>query len=1172
MASDRTLKRNLISKVKKGKIKEDDFIGKIKYHYNQIEREYILSKLPSKYKNLAYNNPLPKDEKLLCSAVGVWSSKSSLFFELQWYFEVLFQFTNQINLYLHIKDKIEVSILENNIDVCYKLLEELDEKVCCSLFSLQTELFINELNEKSLENKELIKEFPIDNTAVKLLVLLDFARLRIDNKMSYWQYDSAVEQHKKQYQAEDENLLSYIEYKINPARYDEKLGDIEFLTYFDSDFSIIDRYNSLKNLVQIALFEGHLTDSEKKDLIKLIRQADFDFEDTFWNKLLLLIDTNCTEIKVDENTGNYFEIQDEYLNCNYKNVIKRCNEIFARRPNFTELYIFYVKALIFTSKRVEDFVAPEKEIFSVLKLIYEILLKDESYFNSREDLLNKYYKFCHFDFSVPILEFLFNEFRLEIPEEIKYMAYLKSRAFRYNSYALFVDEADFMKLKSESEVVNLIKNILKNQDSTSESPKQDFFVLKLKVGCLIKLKNFDGAIGLIQEYYKSFNNVIVKTRFLETWLDKTLLKCYLTIKDLPEVSNLIVNAYFKNERAYDHFYDQKIIQEFNMIYEPKVFKHISIPILFELYNQPQSSIYDRIADFLIANDLRIPSDLIESQKKYPENFLIYFLDKVCTKENIQDSPFLNSIESLESERIKILNFLKEINPAKTKDYNFEILEITKEGSLRKGLLQIHESRIYVDVSNIKKYLAKELPEVFDRYLGFSDLTYSAISSLKLNEKIDKESVLITFYFLKPIKEEFIPLYISTVDPRTDPNAVAVPIIRFTYFENLFNKIKEEFIYNEDYGFRSFLSMRIRHGTFSNVLRSVFDKHDIISSKDSDTNQYLEVDFWNGKISGDSNFIESFQKELKEFSGKIDSIIDDALDWINVQDSHALNSKFVFNFYYNSDQMYALYHNFFGKIEKYEVFIEEVFSVLYLRLEQCLEKLREKISNDLKSSFLKEIDLLESRIERLDDSRNELNPLKQKIVSCKTDLQVIVNQMTKWFNVSKNQYIEEFPIEMIIQNSLDYINSIHTNSIDNSEVNINNRCSSKFKGKYFEHFGDMLINIFDNIVSKNRELGNRLKIEIKVEEKNNELLFLIRNNLSSDKNKKDLKERVNSIVKKVAEYKEKGMASSFEIGSGFLKICKCISVDLEQEEYVVEPKIVKNQFEVNIKFKTEKLKV
>ncbi len=1164
----RDKKRNFITTLKKGNVPQKDFIGLIKYKYSQDQREYLLNKTPKLFSDLAYNFPIPISENEICKVEGYLSDKTSLIIELAWYFDILKKYSDKINKYLSIKEDIECTILNNKLDKCLDLLDKLDEDVCCSFFALQTELYINEIKNKSGENKELIKKFSLSNNSQKLILLLDFARLKADKKISAVLYDSAIDHHKKQYSKELKHILDYIDYKLNPVRFEDELSELTFLTYFDSDFSIIDRYNSLKNLLSIVLFEK-TTQSDVKEFLKVkIKEFSKIFNDTYWEKILIIIDDSFTNISVTKNNDKYSKILDLYLSGQYNEVIEESNSLFKSQSNFSDVFILYAKSVIFSNKKITDFIDDKTKLYEILQLIVDILLKNDDYTSNRDKLLDKYYLISHFDFSAPLLEFLYDEYRFTIPKGVKYLTYLKEKAFSYNSYSLLLEKNKYLKLNSKNNVFDFVNNeiiISKNNQNSNI-----FFETKMKINLLIYQRKENEAILELIKFENQFGSLLEKHSFIETWHYKTSINCYFSMNNLKKVSNLIVQAYFKNLFAYDHFFDQKFIIAFDKIDEEDVFRDISIPILFELYNQPQSSIYDRIADFLINNDIKYPSEIFEINQFFEDKMLIYFLEKVCTIENIEDSPFLNSIEALEAERIKILNKLKLINEDKIEIFNAEIMSLTKAASLRKGLLQIHESRIYIDTLSIEKYLGVELPDLFDRYLNLTDIAYSSISSLKLYENIEEDGALVTFYLKELIPENELPLYLSKIDPSQDPNAVTVPVIRFIYFVDIFNAIKKEFVYSEDYGFRSFLSMRIRHGTFSNVLRSVFDKYFLISSMDSSLQDYKEINYWNKNLKVSDKSKTEIQNLLNEFSRKIDSIIELGLSWIGINNEFERNSSGIFDFYYSKAEMYILYQNRFGKIDNYEIFLEETFNSLFERLDENLSNLRDMLTNELSVSFLHALEELQENISLVVKNEDQINPIKQKIISCKTEFQLIISQITKWFNVSKNQYIEEFPIDMIVQNSLDYINSIHTGSIQNAIVKTDCSCSSNFKGKYFETFGDMLINIFDNIVSKNKDLGNQLKIDINIKQINESIEILVKNNISGSIDIDKLKIRVTNIIQNVADYKKEGIDSSFEEGSGFLKICKCIAVDLERDYYEVTPSVIKNSFEVKINFELNKL--
>lgn len=117
---------------------------------------------------------------------------------------------------------------------------------------------------------------------------------------------------------------------------------------------------------------------------------------------------------------------------------------------------------------------------------------------------------------------------------------------------------------------------------------------------------------------------------------------------------------------------------------------------------------------------------------------------------------------------------------------------------------------------------------------------------------------------------------------------------------------------------------------------------------------------------------------------------------------------------------------------------------------------------------------------------------------------------------------------------------------------------------------MFINIFDNIISKNKDLGRDLIIDISVESKNDYLEIRVTNNLSETIDINELNKKVAEIKLKIDNYKKGNLISSFEEGSGYLKICKCISSDLERNDYSILVKNTPDSFTVEIGFNLKNL--
>lgn len=1174
MSKTRDKKRNFLTNIKNNKLSSANIQAYFKYTLDQEERDYIVKKLPNKYFNLFYNNPFPYEINDLCKYNYVFIENTNIIAELSWYIDCINNFSKEINDFLKLRTEFENELLIGNQSDSRNKLKNIINSVGNSYYTIQSELYINEMLNEGEKNIEIIKNV-LNRDYSKLAVLLDFSRLRISNKISPWQFDSLLQQHKKRYDS-NSVINEYIDYKIDPLNLNKKITNNTFIAYYDSDFSMVDRYIGLKLMLPKILFESEISAIDKEIIYDKIYNLSKIINDDYWNKLLLLDKSEKYNLEIKKNTENYNLIQDYYFNSNYKHVIELCSNILKTNPSFTDVYIFFVKSLIKQNQQIANYLSEETELYSILRLIEIILRKEKTYISDRDKLIKKYYSICHFNFSTYILEFIYNEIQVNVGQPIRIAAYLNNSGYKYNIYHVIPDIKKLTQLINSigfAESFEEIKKYLVEDleiDNLDINSKYSFFKIKIIVSCLIKNKNYKAALKVLLDFQSNKIENFTETEYMNTWFNRTIINCYLTLNQHEKACDLIVNSFFDNGIAYDHYFNNDLIEKLSRMEEDKFYKYLSIPILFEIYNQPQDLIYDSLANFLIQYDVYLPSEMIDLSEKFPKKNFIYFLEKVCITENIEDSPFLNSIGQLEEERIKLLNHLKEINSDKIEQYNEEILNITRESSIRKGLMQIHESRIYIDTLGVSKVLESQIPEIFDRYIDMTDISYQGVSSLKINQKINTQEISKVTYYLKDGYDMGQINFDIEKGLSIEDKMVIVPFIRFNYFQIIFEKIKKEFVYNDDYGFKSFLSMRIRHGTFLNVLRSIFDKHNLISFKGQNSDNYLEIGFWNDSlgVSKESEF--KLQELLKAFSKEVDNEIDKGLALINIVTSNEDSDRAIFNFEFDENELLSLFHTRIGKLDEYSKFVEEIYQVLYERLDKCLSKLRDEISQKLSLSFVKLLEKLQIDIEKINLSRTNQNQIIPRIVNCKTEIQVICEQVSNWFKISKNQYIEEFPIDLILDTSLNYIDTINRNIIKKASVNISNICEEKFKGKYFESFGDMFINVFDNIISKNKDLEEKLEINIDIKSLDSYLEIKISNNLSEAINIEELNNKVAEIKLKIDNYKKGNLISSFEEGSGYLKICKCISSDLERNNYSIKVNNTSKIFEVEIGFNLKNL--
>lgn len=1164
MSKTQDIRRRFITRTKKGRVPKSEFKGNIRYSFNVDQRSYILKKLSKTYWNIAYCNPLPKTEDVLASEESIFNEATNLVDELKWFFEVFRHYENQLNLFSEIKGTIETDILLGNISNIDMNIEKIKKDISTSFYLLIIEMHLNEQENERKANEELIGSLSVNGKSSKVPLIAEFARLRLEKDLPPWQYDSTVEHHKSLYPNENKHFIDYIMLKFDPLNFDYVFKNKSFIVNFESDFAVIDRQNSIQTIFPLILHS--LNNDEVNELLSEIKQIAKFSNDLYWNRLIFMIDSSATEhIILASHQKTYDQIADLFFDGQYSKVADLAATSLKIDPSMKELHSYFVKSIIFNKAEVSEYFDEDNVLTQILGLMKSLLLKGEKYIATREKLIAEFYRNSFFDFSSFLLQDIYSELQFNIPKAVHTKVFLTSKVISHRSIEAF-DGMGYNELPCFNQSVwdDFVRKVLRDEEVILDFSK--FYQIELYVISKINIGNFESALHCLNEYYLKQEFTLLP-EFVKTWFIRNKIKCLYELKLIGEAVKLIVDEYFRSNNLYDHYYFQDLMDDLIEMDESPIYKDIFIPIFFQITKQSQTLCYDSIANFLIQHGLHRPSELNDKISEFDSRLATFFLEKCCIKSQIEDSPYINSIDALSTERIAILNCLKKTNPEKIKKYNEEILSITKEDTIRKGVKHIHESRIYVDTDSLFKILNTEITEVFDRYLSL-DKKYSALAAMTIDEAFDPNRVDTMFYCLEPIDPTILQLYLLG-EPLMDSNIVRVPLVRYTHFILLFDEIKSEFIFNEDFGFKSFLSMRIRHGTFQNVLRNVFDKYNLIESKELVGDEYKEIKYWKEEGRIPKIYEDKIHEIFKLSSRSIDDLIDLGLSWIKVYEQ-AEDEKAIFDFTFSDSEMKANFINRVGRITNPDDFIKEVFNILYDRLDAQLKIIQRKIESELLPQFVDIIEQMEADVSVIYGNSKKTSLLEEQILDCKTEIQLVTNQVQKWFKVSQNHYVDEFPIEMILEASIDYTNSINGDILNTANLERVIKCNSKFKGKYFEGFGDMLINIFDNIIKNNKDLNEELRIKVLVETILGSTKIIVTNNLSPKINIEELKLSISDVKQKVNNYKNGNMANSFEGDSGYLKICRCVSADLEQTNYEVDVDYCNEQYVVQITIENKNL--
>ncbi|RFZ90101.1 hypothetical protein D0C36_22940 [Mucilaginibacter conchicola] len=1166
MAKSKTDRKIFIDDVRKGKHEPLAFHAFLKYNFSEKDRAFILSKFSGLYYNYAYSFPKPSSHLIIGKHSSFTKENPDLLEEFYFLIETLRQHRGEINNFLKLNAELEHLVLSGDFERCFEILDKMDAVLGHSFHSLLCEYYINEIRGDNQANHKLLSYLNSNQASMKLLILMNLTRYRIDQNVSSLQYEGSIEQHTRLYDPiASAHYIDYIFFKFDNFNFDHQIKNYPFIIGFDSDFSVVDRYQTLKRILPIILADVTIDEEIKLKIVDTCVVQFANSKDIFWTNFRALYGKNQNIDFTDR--SNFRDLQDKLVERKYKEATEHCFSVLSKHPEYSELYVPYVQAIIASNNHVSNIEFPHYHVKEILELMEEVLQKGPNYLAAREKLLKRFFMTAHFEFSTHILEFIYNEYNIAISQTVQLISFLNSAVLRYNSFKVFKNDEKLIALlqkiphRAEQYLIRCIEGYIQ--------PASNYLSAKIAVGYLMKKKRYSEALEFLLSI--ATNTSVIHTEYMRSWLKRNIVKAYALLNELGKAADIIVEDFFERGFVLEYLGVPSIFSRLQDPFETTFSHNLSIPIMLELYRQPQSVIYDAIANHLVAFGLFKPSELIAQHGENPSKYFQYFLEKCCVMENLEDSPFFKTIELLEEERIKILNYLKGNNSEKVELYNKEIRTIAQNVSLRKGLLQIHESRIYVDEAGILRTRLTHFKELYAAYDSLNDINQLHLTGLKLNTDQSITPIDSVYFFKTPIEIERLNSLDETYDHELDENAVSVPLIKYSYYLSIFGFLRDFFIKDEDYGFKGFLSMRIRHGTFSNVLRTVFEKYHLVSSKESNSNQYQEVRYWNDKL---ENTLDSgdLQSILKSFSSNVDIIIEDALSWLVINDSEVKPENASFDFFFSDKELFDLYRNRIGRLTNFDDFISELFKILFERLENCLSALRPRIAQILSDKFVASLHALDKQIESLNLNKGDYGLINHEILTCTTEIQVVTTKIENWFRISKNKYIERFPISLITETIVNYINQIYADALIVNKPNIEIKCNNDIKGRYFEPLGDLFINIFENILSKNKDITDgRLNIGIDIyeDELKERLIIQVGNNVSEQKDEKQMQHDVSDAKGKISRY-QNGTDVAFEKGSGFIKLCKNLSVDLDRkEEYNVLPDYSedKRRFEVKIEFKT-----
>ncbi len=1096
---------------------------------------------------LLIGNPLPKSYSELgklkeLPIIGLYTDKGLTAVELASEFNLVLigirQHKFEINLFLKYKEAYETSLLIGDYENADKQLSKIENEICYSLWSLENRFVLKELSGKASENKEFLSQFNESNDTEGITkYLAHYLSLRAEHSLSINRYFNDLEISLNNLKESDtkEAFQNYYRFKLT------FLNHLDFNNYgeiiaLDFQHSIIDRYLNITKILTNLLAVSSYLDEEKDKKIALkgylqnrINYLLRKIDDPILYKLKLLSGETLFPAFDIKKSQDEIKIIDNYTSGLYDVVEKELQKLLLTNPTQFDLYVLYIKSLIYQKKSFNP-VGNKKSVQNeILNDLFKIISVTTNPDQAALNLLRIANNITSCLLSYGISDFVY--FQTQGKKERKLLSRLSYNIANPIIYDVFNEDAEkqnFLNMLSEkfpnSITVEFFIERLKGLDYLIKYEKK-IPEGKFKVELARKYQEKNDFINASIEWEFLINNYKDTAPILETAI-VNLFQCYLKLEQPNKCIDLFVDSFFYNNHIIDKIEFRELLDKIHSKKFRNVEKGINLPIFYTIVDAGEVETHLAYELFNLSLGIEKPSELLSKISEFDQKKFMYFLEFTCSPKVLMHSTFIeNSKERLE-ERLSIANFIREKDTG-NKNIVSEIKNIQNILVIQQGLIDLDESKIYVNEQGIIENELQDFQAIYERF--------EIISGITGNKKfLWLEGGKLTTYSSQENTE------MEKIEYSNNPV--------FDIYMELFNAVKDKFL-NSQFGIVAYLSTRIRHGVLVGELRPIFENHQLITLKEGNSSKYRRNNYWDFVY---NNFTQS-QKEqiqitLSDFASKIDGVIFDLIKKHLQVYRPEINDDGWFNYEFDETELW--YHSIVAiKSENFQDFVQGIFGVLWHRTDENLELIRENIQNDILNQFNTYFDELERQIiQQLGEQNSE--PLRKSIKDCSTEIQTVIQKISRWFKRSEIK-AADFKLSELINIVAEYTSksSWQKRLLLTREIHFD--CN--LKGTYKTHFADLIRIFLENIIKHSSENAFELKCKISaVLEEENNLKIIIENEITDKNSIEALRSIWNGNTPdtdKLLNEGKSGYHKAFKILTSDLRCSKnqCLKTSISEDE-------------------------
>jgi hypothetical protein len=408
--------------------------------------------------------------------------------------------------------------------------------------------------------------------------------------------------------------------------------------------------------------------------------------------------------------------------------------------------------------------------------------------------------------------------------------------------------------------------------------------------------------------------------------------------------------------------------------------------------QKEYILHEAYEEYLTNNQVDRPTELLKHIENPSGLELVFFRD-ISAVETMDYLSCFNDSNELRSERVQILDMLREKRLISAEAHRTEVDEIVGQVVVDAGAAEFNANKIEVNTAALKRSLLPDVTSMLQIY-----------RSLSGDEQPDQKSFHLANDYNREDKE-------GDSDEEKIRSLVAGD--KNTALLRLLVHISDAFLTDEKHGLDKNLSTEIRHGFFANLMRSRLEEYKLITEID-ETGNYKSNQHWRDVNSLLKNeILDEIDAHLATFSGAVNGLIERAEEWMKVSRSKSQEKVFVFEVYLADLEAMRPY------AEEYEAdkFLDTYFDFLWVCVEERLSEIRERLNVTFKDAIDSLFDDLLVSVERT-RLNFPLSELISTIVQVKSGIREDITVASEWFKRSQSITVVSRTIEELIKISLE----------------------------------------------------------------------------------------------------------------------------------------------------------